>query len=636
MANILNMGTTALVSLQKAISTTGHNITNVNTDGYSRQRVVFDTLNPQYQGGMFFGSGVGVSSVERLHDQFLTQEVRGRTSSTAQYDTLASMNAYLDNILADSKVGLAPAVNRFFSAMDEVASDPSSLPQRQVLLGEAQNLADRFRYLDDTINSVSGQINTRINANVTQINSLASDIANLNGRIASSRIGPGNGASSDLLDERDRLLDQLAKHVGITTVPQTDGAINVMIGTGQALVAGSHTETLTTFTDPYDSEDLLVSVGGSNADISRLIKGGELGAVFEFRNGGLANARSQIGLVAMGITGAVNQQNRLGQDLDGNFGDDLFTPLEPSVVDHPQNTGTASVAASVSDHTGLTGDNYSLYYDGSQYVLTNITTKVSQTGAGPFTVDGVTITPSGAANTGDRFLINTATSAARDFEVAFTRPEAIAAAAPLRSEVTGSNLGTGQIELQPLADVSALPLASDAVFTFDPDALGVGVPGFVVSGGLTGGPLAYNPATDSDGVTFTLSGVSVELSGVPQDGDSLRLVNNTGGVGDNRNALAMAQLQTNDVLRGSTASFSDVYGGLVAEIGVSAQRAQNSADSETVLLNEAKAAKESVSGVNLDEEAANLLRFQQAYQAAAQVITVADQMFQTLLSATRR
>ncbi len=326
MANILNMGTTALVSLQKAISTTGHNITNVNTEGYSRQRVMFDTLPPQYQGGLFLGSGVSVSSIERIHDQFLTQEVRGRTSSTAQYDTLASMNTYLDNILADSNVGLAPALNRFFSAMDEVAGDPSSLPQRQVLLGEAQNLADRFHYLDSTINSVSGQINTRINASVTQINSLATDIANMNARIASNRIGSQNDTSGDLLDERDRLLDQLAQHVGITTVEQTDGAINVMIGTGQALVAGSHTETLTTFTDPYESEDLLVSVGGSSSDISRLIKGGELGAVFEFRNSGLANARSQIGLVAMGIAGAINAQNKLGQDLDGNLGGNSHRP----------------------------------------------------------------------------------------------------------------------------------------------------------------------------------------------------------------------------------------------------------------------------------------------------------------------
>ncbi len=269
-------------------------------------------------------------------------------------------------------------------------------------------------------------------------------------------------------------------------------------------------------------------------------------------------------------------------------------------------------------------------------MLTNLTTEASQTGAGPFTIDGVTITPSGAANAGDRFLINTASSAARTFDVAFSRPEEIAAAAPLRVDANASNVGTAEISLQSLSDTSALPLASAAVLTFDPDALGAGVPGFVVSGGLTGGPLAYDPATDSDGVSFTLGDVSIEVSGVPQDGDSLSIGNNSGGVGDNRNALAMSDLQTNDVLRGGTASFSDVYGGLVADIGVSAQRAQNSANSEQVLLDEAKAAKESVSGVNLDEEAANLLRFQQAYQAAAQVITVADQMFQTLLSATRR
>lgn len=635
MANILNLGTSALLSIQQAMNTTGHNISNVNTEGYSRQRTVFETRDPQFFGGMYTGNGVSIASINRIHDQFLTDEVRSRTSAKANYDTLASLTSKLDNLLADSKVGLSPAINKFFAAMDDVASDPSSLPQRQVLLGEAQNLADRFSYLNDTVNSIRAQLNTRIETSVAEINALAQDVAQINERIIGSRIGVSNTAASDLLDQRDRLLDELAQRIGITAIEQSDGAVNVMVGTGQALVAGTSAEKLTTFSDPFSSQDLSISVDGSNIDISKLIKGGELGAVLSFREQGLSNARSQLGLVAMGVSHAVNAQNRLGQDLDGNFGGDLFTSLEPSVVSHPANTGTGSVTAAVSDSTGLTGDDYSLYYDGSQYVLTNLTTKATQTGAGPFTVDGITITPSGAPAASDRFVVSTSKEAGGHFGVTFTRPEQIAAAAPVRTDVTGSNVGSAEISLERVNNLGALPLAGTVTLTFDPNAMGAGSPGFTVAG-MPGGPLAYDPATQSGGATLNLGGMDFQVKGVPQAGDSLAINNNVGGVGDNRNALLMSGLQTANTVRGGTASFKDVYGTLVATVGVSASQAKSSAAAEATLLSQAKAADESVSGVNLDEEAANLLHYQQAYQAAARIITVADQMFQTLISATRR
>ena len=346
-------------------------------------------------------------------------------------------------------------------------------------------------------------------------------------------------------------------------------------------------------------------------------------------------ARNELGLLAAGISATFNEQHRLGQDLDGQLGGDFFLPLDATTASHPDNSGLSSVAATIADATQLTGDDYSLRFEAGQWTLTNLTTKVSQTGAGPFSVDGLTITPAGAPVSGDSFLVQPTLQSASQFSVALTQAEDFAAASPLRSYEELSNTGSAALADLVVTDIAALPLAGPVTLTFNPDALGAGVPGFDVSG-IAGGPLAYNPATENNGKTFTLGGFDFTVNGVPQSGDELVIENNVNGVGDNRNALLLAGLQSEKNLLGGKASYQGVYGGLVADIGVKTRQAETSANTESILLEQAQSARDSVSGVNLDEEAANLIRFQQAYQAAAQVIAVADQLFQTLLNATQR
>lgn len=638
MADLLNIGTSALLSLQKAISTTGNNISNVNTPGYSRQRVNFDTLPSQFTGGSYIGSGVEVDSVERFYDEFLASEVRSRTSAQAEFQTYYELSSRMDNLLADPAVGLAPVLDSFFGAVQDVANNPGSLPERQVLVGQAQVLADRFHYLDDNFRDIDAELNGRIAATVTDINALSESIADMNKQVVQATARAAGQPPNDLLDARDQLIQDLSEKISVTTVQQSDGSINVMIGNGQPLVVGYTAEQLQTAPNPSDGTQLIVgaaNAAGNISDLSRFLGGGELGAVLDFREQTLEPARNQLGLLATGVAATFNEQHQLGMDLNGQPGGDFFLPLEATFSANPGNSGLSSMSVTISDAGALTGDDYSLRFDSGQWTLTNLTTKAGQTGPGPFVVDGLTVNPAGAPVDGDTFSIQPTRQGATLFAVVVNEPADVAAASPLRSGENFSNIGSAAIDDLAVTDTAGLPLPGQVTLTFNPDALGAGVPGYDVAG-IAGGPLAYDPAIDGNGKAFTLGGFGFTLSGAPQDGDELLIENNTNGSGDNRNALALAGLQTSEELLGGTASYQDTYSSLVADIAVQTRQAETNSTTENVLLQQAVASRDSVSGVNLDEEAANLIRFQQAYQAAAQMIAVADQLFQTLLSATRR
>jgi len=637
-ASILNVGTSALLSLQQAITTTGYNIANVNTEGYSRQRVNFDTLTPQLSGGSYIGSGVATDSIERIFDQFLNSEVQSRNSAQSGSQAYYDLASRVDSLLADPDVGLSNTLEGFFSALQDVSNNPGSLPERQVLLGEAQVLADSFHYLDSNFRSIGNELNARIETSVSDINSLASSIAELNEQVVRATAEGGGAPPNDLLDTRDQLITELSGKINVTTVAQTDGAINVMVGNGQALVIGFSAQQLQTFDNPYDGTQTLVGIAGlsgSITDLGRFLDGGELGAALDFREQVLDPAINQLGLVAMGLTATFNDQHQLGLDLNGQAGGDFFQPLSATYTANPNNSGASSISVAISDATALSGDDYNLRYDGAQWTLTNLSTNVSQTGAGPFSVDGLQINVAGLPADGDTFLIQPTRQGATLFDVVLNDAESFAAASPLRSQEALTNIGSSDIDGLTVTDASGLPLASQVTLTFNPDALGPGTPGYDVTG-IAGGPLAYDPITENNGKTFTLGGFDFTVSGIPQDGDELIIENNVNGSGDNRNVLALAGLQTENLLNGGATSYQGAYGSLVADIAVKTSQAESAAKTGQVLLDQSIAARDSVSGVNLDEEAANLIRYQQAYQAAAQVISVADQMFQVLLNATQR
>ena len=643
MADLLGIASSGLGAIQQALRTTGHNISNVNTEGYSRQIADFSTLPAQRVGDSFSGSGVEIGAVRRAYDSFVVGELRTQGSKLGMASAFESLATGLDRLVGDSDNGLASALEGFFNSVQGVASDPGSISARQILLSDAKILTDRFTQLNDNLQGFERDANNRISSAVGEINGLAANIAELNGDIALA-LGSG-GKPNDLLDQRDALLMQLSSKVGITSLEQTDGAVNVFIGKGQPLVVGGEAQQLEVVRNPLYPNRLEVGVsqpGGGAKIFSQQISGGELQGALDFRSRVLDPAISELGRVAVAMTDLFNAQHHLGMDLNGQLGGDFFSALSPAVIASGDNSTAAPVATAsltIDNTSDLEATDYLLVYDGAQWGLTRTSDGAFfSDAAGNFALDGLTVSVGGTPAAGDSFLLRPVYGAAGQFGLELTAPDHFAAAAPVVSSQALSNSGSANVGALSVSSTVGLPLAGDISLSFNPDALGAGVPGFDVVGG-PGGTIAFDPATESGGKTFTFAGsggLSFTLSGIPNSGDVFTLSANSGAPGDNRNALLLGAMQSQGLVDGGTATFGEAYSGMIGGVGVATRQAQANLQAEDSLMDNAVAARERVSGVNLEQEAAELVRLQQAYQAAAQLVAIADTLFQTLIGATRR
>ncbi|MDJ0861380.1 MAG: flagellar hook-associated protein FlgK [Gammaproteobacteria bacterium] len=636
--SLFNVGISGLLASQRALTTTGHNISNVNTPGYSRQRLELAPREAQPIGVGYLGKGVVVEDIRRVYDNYLTTQVRLGTSNVGQDKVLYELASQVDKLLADPYTGLAPAVQDFFDAMQGVADDPSSLASRQVLLTDAETLVQRFHSLENRLADLGQGQNQRLRDTVAEVNSLAQAIADLNQDI---RLATGSGGGSkpnDLLDQRDELLRQLGEKVGIDVLEQGDGSVNVFVGTGQALVVGVQSNPLALMADAYDPTRLTVGygTGGAMSDISGLINGGELAGLLKFRDQVLDPTLNALGRVAVALSATVNEQHRVGMDLGGTLGGDFFADIDvtsPAVRPSSTNTGapTPVITAAVTSVQDLTSSDYRLERNGGGYSLTrltdgNVTALPAAFGTGtPVVVDGVTLTlTAGTIAVGDSFTVEPTRAAARDMVLQIRDVQAVAAAAPVRSAASLGNIGSATIAAGTVSSPPDPNLLQPVTITFTApnsfDVVGVG----------TGNPagVAYTPGAD-----INYNGWTVQISGTPSPGDQFTITANAGGVGDNRNALLLAELQTTGTLNNGQASYEDAYGQMVADVGTATRQAEINFNAQEVLLEQSQAARDTVAGVNLDEEAANLLRFQQSYQASARIIAAADALFQSLLDA---
>jgi flagellar hook-associated protein 1 FlgK len=634
----LGIAISGLLAFQRGLATTGHNIANVNTEGYSRQRVELAARLPTASGDGYIGNGVNVATVRRAYDAFLTTQVRTSTAAHSQLDSFYALASQVDGLLADPQAGLAPPLQSFFQAVQGVANDPTSIPARQTLLGAAATLADRFHYLDSRLDDLQASVNTQIRTGIAEINDLAGAIATLNERIVQATGASGGQPPNDLLDQRDQLIARLSEWVSVSTVAQSDGALNVYIGNGQTLVLGNRAQALVAVGNEYDASRTEVGYlsGASTVNITSQLSGGKLAGALEFRRQLLDPARNALGRIALALSADFNDQHALGQDLNGSLGGDFFSALggtSPEALASANNGSGATLAVTVSDPDVLTTSDYRLHYDGATYTVTrlsdNATVYSGATAPTTLASEGLTLALSGTAVAGDSFLIRPTRRAAEDFAVAVSDPRAIAAAAPIRTAAALANSGNarisaGTVNAPPPPDVN---LQQTVTITFTSPST------YDVSGTGTGNPsgLAY-----VSGANISYNGWTVQISGTPAAGDVFTVQANTDGAGDNRNALLLGGLQNSPRLAGGSTTYSDAYAQLVAEVGSKTQSADMNRQAQAAVLAQAVNAREAVSGVNLDEEAASLLRYQQAYQAAAQTISVADNMFQTLLAVLRR
>ncbi|MET0105111.1 MAG: flagellar hook-associated protein FlgK [Sedimenticola sp.] len=662
MATIFGIGTSGLLAYQQALTTVGHNVANANTEGYSRQRVNMATRTPEITPAGWMGNGVDAVSVQRFYDDFVATQIRSTQSAASKLEVTHDYASRLDDLLADPDAGLDPAIQDFFNALQELSDYPGSAAARQVVLAEAEALADRFVFFDRMYDQLRQDILSEMGEAVAEINALAANIADINDAIVKAESDVSRSRANDLLDQREVLLNNLSKLTNVQTVEQDDGAINVMIGTGQPLVVGTEYATLSVTANASNptSHDISLSVGSSSSVvITSQLSGGKLSGLLDFRSEYLDDGQSQLGKLAVGIVEVMNDQHVQGVDLLGQMGGNFFSPLTVQGEDNLNNTGTGAVSVSFSadDMADLTSSDYTLVYNGgTSYTLTRLsdstTTAISTATTIPV-IDGFQLAITAGAVAGDSFLIRPTRDAAGEVNLLITDTNLLAAAGALRgNEVTDANgnpVNTGTAAISSIATSSATGISSATTMTltYSANADGSGNPGFTFTStpALGTSYILYDPATESAGKDFpdgtvsgqfdAFGGLSFHINGTPVAGDQFVVEFNSSGSADNRNALAMGQLQTQLLMNGGTTTFQGVYGELVSDIGSKTRLAEINLGTQEGLLSAHTGRLQEISGVNLDEEAANLARFQQAYQAAAQVIQVANTVFDSLLNAVR-
>ncbi len=630
--SIFSIGVSGLMAAQAGLVTTGHNIANAGTVGYHRQSIVQSTAIPLMTGSGFMGQGTQVDTVMRAYGGFVEGQLVEARSQASYYATYHAQLAQIDNIVADSSAGLSPALQDFFSALQGVAADPSSMPSRQLMLSAGESLASRFNLLAGRLDEIRSGIDAQLGSAVGEINAYAQQIAEINRRIMSVQTN-ATQPPNDLLDQRDLLIAELNQRVGATALMQPDGSVNIFIGNGQTLVLGQQAMKLAmtpSLSEPTRMDVGYVSPGGIVPLTQDSLRGGSIGALLAFRATDLDAAQNALGRVAAGLAQTFNAQHALGQDVGGAMGGAFFRAPASDVYAHGSNGGSAVIGAVIADANALNTSDYRLTYTGANYTLTRLSDNTTTTYATlPQTVDGVTLSlASGTANAGDSFLIQPTRNAAENFAMSITDPARIAAAAPMRTATGGANTGSatisaGTVNTPPPPNVN---LQQPVTITFTSATT------FNVTGTGTGDPVGV---TYTAGANISYNGWTVQLRGSPTAGDTFAITPNSGGVADGRNALLLAGLQTQNTLGNSTTGYQSAYSQMVATVGNKTRQLDILSQAQVTVLDHAVQRQQSMSGVNLDEEAANLLRYQQAYQASGKMIQVASTLFQTLLDLGR-
>jgi flagellar hook-associated protein 1 FlgK len=639
-ADLFASALSGLNASQVGIATTEHNIANASTPGFSRQQIVPAARLSQQVGAGFVGKGVDIQNVTRIYDQYLSAQVLQEQSQATYLTTYYTALKQIDNLVADPTAGASPAMQSFFDAMSAVSNSPESLPARQTMLGNAQFAVNRFQAIDQRMTDIATGLNGQITSSVNAINSYAQQIAALNLNIRRAIATIPAQQPNDLLDQRDQLITKLNQEIKTTQVPQADGTVSVFVGNGQPLVLDDLSMKLlatASSSDPSKLDIAYLKNGQALPMQQSSIQGGNLGGYLTFRDQSLEPARNALGRVALGLATSINQQNQLGQDLNGVLGLNLFTAATPRVIPNANNAITSGIpSVTIANVTGLTTSDYQLKFNGgTSYTLLRLSDNTATNYASlPQTVDGMTINAPATVTAGDTFLIRPTANGARDIAVSTNDPAKIAAAAPMRGTAAVANTGTAKISSGTVSTlVTANPAhpATDVNLQVPVTITFTGAATFTVAGAVPAvGAQAY-----VSGQSISYNGWTVQITGTPVTGDVFNVVSNTNATGDNRNILLMSSMQTQNLMANGTASFQGVYGQLVGDVGAKTSELSVTSLAQTNMAAQTVAAQQAVSGVNLDEEAANLMRYQKEYQAAAKAMQIANTMFDAVLAIGR-
>jgi flagellar hook-associated protein 1 len=635
---LMSIGMRAMFANSAALNVTGHNIANASVAGYSRQQTLVETAQGQFTGAGFFGQGVSVVNVTRAHDQFLTMQAAAAKSLSSMDEARRGQLAQLEDVFPPGSAGLGYAMGDFLNAMSDLSNTPADSSARQVVLARAKDVAARFSNAGARLDTLQAGVRADMQTSVKTVNGLAAQIAALNDQIAKST--GQNQQPNDLLDQRDQLVSEIGKYVQVTTMPASDGSLGVFVAGGQRLVLGNEAAKMLVMQDPAEPGRSTLALATANQPLmisEDMLTGGSLAGLMRYQSKDLVDARNQLGQMATAFASQINKAQSLGLDLRNppGAGAPLFALGAPQAIGNLNNAKDGSgnyigqVSLTLTDGTQVQASDYDLRPDGSgtpgQYTLVRLSDGLSRAVVSGDVVDGVRIDigpPDLAA--GDRFLLRPAGAAATGMRAILDDPMGVAAASPVTATLGTTNTGTASLGSLKVVDPSIDPnLSANISFTSgtgdyswelrDPS-------GTLVSSGT---------GTWQAGQPIKLNGFELSLNGVPANGDTVAVAKTQFPATNNGNALQMSGLRDAPIVNGATVT--DAYAATMADIGVRVQSATLGANISAAASTQADQQLGSKTGVNLDEEAARLIQFQQGYQAAAKVLQVAQSVFDTML-----
>nr|WP_321862986.1 flagellar hook-associated protein FlgK [Burkholderia cenocepacia] len=635
---LMNLGVSGLNAALWGLTTTGQNISNAATPGYSVERPVYAEASGQYTSSGYMPQGVNTVTVQRQYSQYLSDQLNGAQTQGGALSTWYSLVTQLNNYIGSPTAGISTAITSYFTGMQNVANSAADSSVRQTAMSNAQTLANQITAAGQQYDALRQSVNTQLTSTVTQINTYTAQIAQLNQQIAaaSSQGQPPN----QLMDQRDLAVSNLSNLAGVQVVRNSDG-YSVFMSGGTPLVVADKSYQLATVTSPSDPSELtVVSQGiagatpqGPNQFLSDTsLSGGTLGGLLAFRSQTLDPAQAQLGAIATSFAAQVNAQNALGIDLSGAVGGNLFSTGAPITYANQGNTGNAALSVSFANAAQPTTGDYTLAYDGTNYTLTDRAsgTVVGTSTSMPASIGGLNFSfSSGSMNAGDKFTVQPTRGALNGFGLTTSNGSAIAAAAPYVPSATTTNTGNGTIGGLSVTSAAAAANAHNYTITMGGTTA---APTYTVTDNTAVPPTtsAAQPYQSGSPITLT-AGVTVTVSGTPAAGDTFKVVPNTGGTNDGSNALALSKLVNSKSFGNGSATLTGAYANYVNGIGNTASQLKSSSAAQTALVGQITQAQQSVSGVNQNEEAANLMQYQQLYQANAKVIQTASTLFQTVL-----
>lgn len=663
--SLYQTGVSGLLAAQQQLATTGHNITNVNTEGYTRQRAEQNAAVGLNNGKNYIGSGTYIQDITRLYDQFSHKEQLLNQSNLGNADFLHASLTQLNQVMSTAGNAVVGSLDNFYQALNGVADNPNDSGLRSIVLSQASSLSTDFNELTSHFDNMTNAINGEIEQVASKISEISHEIAKINETIMHSNGTLQTGQPNDLLDKRDQLIGQLSEYTRVSTVEDTNGVLTVMIGQGTTLVAGITPLSVQVKSGDPDAKqtELRLTSGNSSVALNGSRLGGSLAASFEFRDEHLSQTRAEIDRLAMAISSTLNSSQASGLDLNGLQGANIFTDINTSqlqqgrVTAHSTNTGTTQAEVRIDDVSKLPTDEFEIRFDGTNFTLFNLTSGGSEnlgpqsTGAPPPSLThtpsspdyGFSFVEAGGAVAGDIFKITPTKNSAALMQTTLTDGNAIAASTAVEVTPSSHNVNDGKVEIISVTNPVAANTANITVDVYETPPSGTGTFTYRVYNTATPPPAAtietgvYNPG-DSQVVDIP-AGFQIKISGdLYGSGSNARetfTIGSAFGVGNGNNAVIMAKTQEVGVTNGGKETFSKSLAVSTSVVGSKASNANLTADTAQALFTQAYNRNQATSGVNLDEEAANLLKYQQAYQAASQIISTANTIFDTILAAVR-